>query len=85
MPTIAVIDGVRIVMWPKDHLPPHLHAIYAESEAQISIRTGDVLKGKLPAAKLRAVQAWLAANRPEVAYMWRDIVERNGKGRRIDR
>ncbi len=84
MPTIAIIDGVKVIIWPKDHLPPHVHAKYAEREAMISIVTGQVLNGKLPPVKLRAVQHWLAANRKEVAYLWFDIVERGGKGRRID-
>lgn len=73
MPTIAVVDGVRIVIHLKDHLPPHLHALIGESEAQISIVTGDVLKGTLPRAKLRAVLAWLNAHREEVAYIWTEI------------
>ena len=55
MPTIAIVFGVRIIIYPKDHLPPHLHAKFAEHEAMISIVTGDVLQGSLPRPKLRAV------------------------------
>ncbi|HEV2606057.1 MAG TPA: DUF4160 domain-containing protein [Microvirga sp.] len=73
MPTIAIIEGVRLTIYLKDHLPPHLHAIFAESEAQISIVTGEVLNGSLPKAKMRAVQTWLDANREQVAYIWREI------------
>jgi hypothetical protein len=46
MPTIAVVAGVRIIIYPKDHLPPHLHAKLAEHEAMISIVTGDVLEDR---------------------------------------
>jgi hypothetical protein len=63
MPTIAVVFGVRIMIFPKDHLPPHLLAKFAEHEAMISIVTGDVLEGALPRAKLSAVQEWLARHR----------------------
>jgi uncharacterized protein DUF4160 len=73
MPTIALVAGVRIIIYPKDHLPPHLHAKFAEHEAMISILTGDVLEGSLPRAKLRAVQEWLAAHRQQVAYVWFEI------------
>ena len=73
MPTIALVSGVRIIIYPKDHLPPHLHAKFAEHEAIISIVTGNVLEGSLPRAKLRAVQAWLAKHREQVAYVWREI------------
>ena len=60
MPTIALVAGVRIIIYPKDHLPPRLHAILAEHEAMISIVTGDL-------------QKWLAAHREEVAYVWQEI------------
>jgi hypothetical protein len=80
MPTIAIIDGVRILIHLKDHLPPHLHAIFAESEAQVSIATGEVLHGSLPRAKIRAVQEWLAANREQVAYIWTEIRAKRNPG-----
>jgi hypothetical protein len=73
MPTIAIVFGVRIIIYPKDHLPPHLHAKFAEHEAMISILTGDVLEGSLPRAKLRAVREWLARHREQVAYIWQEI------------
>jgi hypothetical protein len=84
MPTIAVVAGVRIIIYPKDHLPPHLHAKLAEHEAMISIVTGDVLEGSLPRAKLRAVEAWLTAHREEVAYVWQEIRAMRYKGGMIE-
>jgi len=84
MPTIAIIAGVRIVIYPKDHLPPHLHAIFAEYEAMISIVTGDILEGSLPRAKQRAIQDWLAANREHVAYVWQEVRALRYQGGRID-
>jgi hypothetical protein len=84
LPTIAIIDGVRIVIYLKDHLPPHLHAMYGGSEAMISIATGAVLEGELPATKRRAVQSWLAEHRPEVAHVWVEIRDGRWTGRRVD-
>jgi hypothetical protein len=80
MPTIAIVNGVRLVIYPKDHLPPHLHAIYAELSCMISIVTGDVLEGKLPRKKLDEVRAWLDAHRGQVAYYWTEI----SNGRNIE-
>ena len=73
MPTIAIVEGVRLVIYLNDHFPPHLHAMFGEHEAQISIITGDVLNGTLPRAKLRAVRAWLDAHREQTAYVWTEI------------
>jgi hypothetical protein len=71
MPTIAIVDGVRIVICLKDHLPPHLHAAFSGHEAQISITTGDLLSGSWPRPKLRAVRSWLDAHREQVASIGR--------------
>jgi hypothetical protein len=84
MPTIALVSDVRIIIYPKDHLPPHLHAKLAEHEAMISIVTGDVLEGALPRAKVMAVQEWLAKHREQVAYIWREIREMRYQGGIID-
>lgn len=73
MPTIAIVDGVTITIFMQDHLPPHIHARIAEHQAQISILTGDILKGSLPAAKRKSVQAWLAQNRGAVAFAWTEV------------
>ncbi|MCX5494330.1 DUF4160 domain-containing protein [Kaistia dalseonensis] len=73
MPTIAIVDGVRIVLYPKDHLPPHLHAIFAGFEAQISIATGDTLQGSLPRDKAKSIRAWLLAHQGEVAHIWEEL------------
>ena len=51
---------------------------------RISILTGDVLEGSMPKAKLRDVQAWLAANREHVAYVWQEVRALRYTGGRID-
>jgi hypothetical protein len=30
MPTLSAFDGIKIMMYYRDHLPPHFHAIYNE-------------------------------------------------------
>ena len=73
MPTIAVIDGIAIILWTNDHPPPHVHAKGPGYDAKISIATGDVLTGKLPKRKLKRILIWLDANRDEVAYAWDEL------------
>ncbi|MGH6923985.1 MAG: DUF4160 domain-containing protein [Propylenella sp.] len=84
IPTIAIVSGVRIIIYPKDHLPPHLHAKFAEYEAMISILTGDVLEGSLPRPKLSAVQEWLTGRREHVAYVWDEIRKNRYPGGMIE-
>lgn len=33
MPTVLRIDGLRVVIYPNDHRPSHVHVIGAEGEA----------------------------------------------------
>lgn len=49
MPTISRFFGIVIEMRRrmKEHNPPHIHAIYNEYEAEIDLRTGEIIKGKL--------------------------------------
>jgi hypothetical protein len=70
MPTIAIIDGVKIQFYPDEHPPPHFHAVFAEFVAQIRIDPPLVLRGSLPPRKLDAVIAWASDNRDALMRVW---------------
>jgi hypothetical protein len=55
MPTISCFFGIVIQMFWREHAPPHFHAIYAEFEAEIDLRTLQVLRGSLPRRALALV------------------------------
>ena len=55
---ITTVDSVKLYIYPRDHNPPHFHAIYAEYEALIDIQTLKVLKGELPNKQLKRVIDW---------------------------
>ena len=82
MPTIAIVDGVIIMIYPNDHIPPDVHAKFADSECRISIVNFEVMSGDLPKAKLRKVRAWLEEHVGEVSSAWEAIYDGRGfKGR----
>ena len=70
MPTVAVVDGVRIIFYWNDHLPPHFHVEIAQHTAQISLETLDVTNGSLPPAKWSAVRNWAMDRRKELQECW---------------
>ena len=70
MPTIAIVDGVKIQMFYDDHTPPHFHAIVSGREVLIAIRSLDVIRGSLPPAKQRRVLAWAREHQGELALNW---------------
>lgn len=56
---ITTIDSIRLYLYPRDHNPPHVHAMYAEYEALIDLRTLDILIGDLPGKQLKRVRSFL--------------------------
>lgn len=58
-PLLTDKDGIRISIYPREHLPPHFHATYAEDEILIEIRTGNTYTGWIPKNKLKLVLKWL--------------------------
>ena len=70
MPSISMFYGVLIQMFWNDHAPPHFHALYAEFEAQIDIRTLEVIEGELPRRALALVLEWAQEHHAELLEDW---------------
>jgi hypothetical protein len=71
MPTIAYFYGIAIRMFFRDHPPPHFFATYGGHEANVSIATGELIEGHLPANAARLVKEWTLAHRSELEDNWR--------------
>ena len=63
MPTISQFFGIVIQMFWREHAPPHFHAMYAEHEALIDIRTLEVIVGSLPRRALNLTIEWAIEHR----------------------
>ena len=50
MPCIKIIGSIRLYVYARDHNPPHFHAMYAEYEELIVIKTLETYAGALPAS-----------------------------------
>ena len=72
MPTISKFYGIVILMHPsgKEHIPPHLHALYGEYQASISLHDGKVIKGKLPPKAEQLVLEFILKYQTELLTMW---------------
>jgi hypothetical protein len=66
MPRISEFYGIVIYMYFDDHNPPHFHAIYGGSEAEIEISSLAVRDGHLPNRALGLVRSWARACREEL-------------------
>jgi len=68
MPTIKIIDSIKIDIYSREHPPPHFHVIYAEYEELIDIQTLITIRGSLPARQRKKVIDW-ASDRKEYLMM----------------
>mgnify|MGYP006087370573 FL=1 len=82
MPTISTFYGILIQMYWGDHSPPHFHALYAEHEVLIDIRTLEVMKGKMPRRALTLILEWASQHRNELIEDW-DLCEKNQSPKKI--
>lgn len=76
MPEISRFFGIVVVMYYRDHAPPHFHAAYGGNEIRVSIATGRILSGTLSSRAERLVLEWLAMHRDELMENWARAAER---------
>jgi hypothetical protein len=72
MPTLSMFFGIVIRMYyaPKEHNPPHIHAIYQGQEAVFGVADGETSAGDFPAKQSKLVQAWIEIHRDELIANW---------------
>lgn len=66
MPRVSEFYGIAIYFYYADHNPPHFHAIYAGEQAEVAIRTGEILNGSLPPG--RSVSSASGTSRTEKSF-----------------
>jgi len=73
MPEVSRFFGIVIRMYFDDHNPPHFHATYGGSEAQIAIDPILVLEGRLPGRASSMVIEWAALHQRELMENWQRL------------
>ena len=73
MPTFYIIDWVKTVLYFDDHNPPHFHAIIAEYDALIEIKTLKILEGDLPKNKQNKVLEWAKKHKADLQEIWNEL------------
>jgi hypothetical protein len=78
MPTIRTLGGLRVVIYPNDHRPAHVHVVGPDGEAVFNLQCPDgppVLRESFgfTRAKLNAIASELAAALELSCTEWRRI------------
>jgi len=63
MPTLKIIDNIKIDIYSRDHPPPHFHVKFAEFEELIEIETLETYTGKIPKLYRKKVTDWALENK----------------------
>ena len=50
--------------------PPHFHAVYGDSKAQVAIGDGRILRGSLPPKQRRLVERWALRYNESLMAAW---------------
>ena len=66
---------IVIVMFYRDHAPPHFHATYGDFDIEVSIEDG-VVTGKFPKRALRHVLEWYDLHKEELLDNWQLATKR---------
>jgi hypothetical protein len=73
MPEVSRFFGIVIRMYFFDHDPPHFHATYSGSEAQLRISPVGLMDGALPPRALALVVEWARLHEAELLENWRRL------------
>jgi uncharacterized protein DUF4160 len=78
MATILRVRGMRIVIYPNDHWPPHVHVIGADGRARIALgdecEAPSVMDNRgLSRGDLADVRVEIERNRDLLSLRWRQI------------
>ena len=77
MPTIIKQDGFRIVIWPNDHLPPHIHVFKGDAEVKIELVEPRIfnVEGKISNKDLAKALSLVIEHQVELLKKWKKIHE----------
>jgi hypothetical protein len=75
VPKLKQFPGCRIVIYPRDHRPPHVHVEFRDgSRCTVEIETLLAAGAVRPSGRLQQPLRWIAANRARLLAKWKEIV-----------
>ncbi|MCI5222786.1 MAG: DUF4160 domain-containing protein [Candidatus Electrothrix sp. AR4] len=66
MPSISTCQDIIVYMHSNEDNVPHIHATYQGCESVVTLPDCEILKGGLPANKMKSLQAWVEQHKDEL-------------------
>ena len=73
MPTIEIIDGIKVNIYSNEHPTPHFHAIYGSFVAMIRIADLEIEKGKLPSKQYKKIKKWASNHQSVLSNIFKQL------------
>ncbi len=83
MPIISRFYGISVMMFFKEHNPPHFHAKYEGCVAVFEIKTGKIMAGNLPPRAVKLVKEWVKLHTKELLADW-SLIQKDKKPKLIE-
>ncbi len=83
MPIISRFYGISILMFFKEHNPPHFHAKYSGKIAVFNIRTHEIMAGDLPTQAKKLIRTWAKLHEDDLIKNW-ELARKDGKLKTIE-
>ena len=86
MPIISQFYGIIIRIYFNDtekHYLEHIHVQYNEYDAVYSIKTTELIEGKLPLKQHKLVVAWMEIHKEELQALW-EVSQNDGEVFKIE-
>ena len=81
MPKVSEFFGISIYIYRREHLPPHFHAIYGDSEVLIAIDNLSILSGRLTPRTMGLVIEWASLHQGELRHVWEQAMAHETLGK----
>ncbi len=73
MPTLIILDGIKISIYPSEHNPPHIHVDYTEYHALLDITNLTLLKGEIPGKIFKKAVEWAALYQANLLNTFKEL------------
>ena len=64
------VDGLRIIINPREHAPPHFHVAGADIDALFSIEDCQLIKGNIGPRQQHLVRWWHKSAKSKLITIW---------------
>jgi len=67
---VQAINGIRIIIYPNDHNPPHFHVVGNGIDAKFSIESGAMISGNIKQRHEKIIKTWFQHSKDKLISAW---------------